>query len=53
VIASLTQGNDPGAQALRATALAVTQAATVRRMFAPERVAALEHACETIREDYE
>ena len=51
VIASLTQGHDAGARALRATIGAVTRAATVRRMFAPERIAALERACEGLTED--
>ena len=51
IIASLTQGQDAGARALRATIEAVTRAATVRRMFAPERIPALELACSTIKEN--
>jgi hypothetical protein len=51
IIASLTQGQDAGARALRAMIEAVTRAAMVRRMFAPDRVAALEHACLTIKEN--
>jgi hypothetical protein len=50
VIATLTQGQDRGARALRATIEAVTRVATVRRMFAPERIAALERACATVKE---
>ena len=52
VIASLTQGEDAGARALRETIEAVTRAATVRRMFAPDRIAALELACATIQETF-
>ena len=51
IIACLTQGQDSGARALRATIEAVTRAATVRRMFAPERITALELACSTIKEN--
>ena len=51
VIAKLTQGQDAGARALRATIEAVTRAATVRRMFAPDRIAALELACSTVQEN--
>jgi len=50
VIAKITQGQEPGARALRATIEAVTRAATVRRMFAPDRIAALERACSSIQE---
>ncbi len=50
VIAKLTQGQDPGARALRATIEAVTRTATVRRMFAPDRIVALELACASIQE---
>jgi hypothetical protein len=50
VIAKITQGQEPGARALRATIEAVTRAATVRRMFAPDRIAALERACSSIEE---
>jgi hypothetical protein len=50
VIAKLTQGQDAGARALRAT-IAVTRVATVRRMFAPDRIAALELACSTVKEN--
>jgi hypothetical protein len=53
VIAALTQGQDAGARALRATIEAVTRAAMVRRMFAPDRIAALELACETVKENLE
>ena len=51
VIAKLTQGQDAGARALRATIEAVTRAATVRRMFAPDRIAALELASAAVKED--
>ena len=51
VIATLTQGQDAGAQALRATIEAVTRRAMVRRMFAPDRIAALERACAAVKED--
>jgi 5-methylcytosine-specific restriction endonuclease McrBC regulatory subunit McrC len=50
VIAKLTQGHEQGARALRATIEAVTRAATVRRMFAPDRIVALELACASIQE---
>ena len=50
VIAGLTQGQDAGARALRATIEAVTRAAMVRRMFAPDRIAALELACRSVKE---
>jgi hypothetical protein len=53
VITALTDGNEPEAQALRATISVITRAAIVRRMFAPERIAALEHACMTIKENCE
>jgi hypothetical protein len=53
VITALTDGNEPEAQALRATISVVTRAAIVRRMFAPERFAALEHACMTVKENCE
>jgi hypothetical protein len=52
VIATLTQGQDAGAQALRATIEAVTRRAMVRRMFAPNRIAALERACAAVKEDF-
>ncbi len=50
VIATLTRGQDAAARALRATIEAVTRAAMVRRMFAPERIAALERACADVEE---
>ena len=51
VIAALVQDDTPAARSLRATVGAVTRQATVRRMFAPERVAALERACNDMMED--
>ena len=51
VIVALTQGQDANAKALRATVETITRVATVRRMFAPERIAALEIACSTVREN--
>lgn len=51
VIASLTRGQDAGAKALRATIEAVTRAAMVRRMFAPDRITALELACASVKEN--
>ena len=50
-IASLTYGQDAGATALRATIEAVTRAAMVRRMFAPDRITALELACASVKEN--
>ena len=51
VVAALLQGDTPAACSLRATVGAVTRQATVRRMFAPERIAALECACNDMMED--
>lgn len=51
VIATLTQGEGAGARSLRASIEAVTRAAMVRRMFAPDRIAALELACATVKEN--
>jgi hypothetical protein len=51
VFTALTLGSDPGGRALRATLDAATRVATVRRMFAPDRIAALERACADVKED--
>ena len=50
VIGALVQADTPAANALRAAADAVTRRALIRRMFAPERISALEAACETLKE---
>ena len=50
VIGALVQADSPAANALRAAIDAVTRRALVRRMFAPERISALETACETLEE---
>ena len=47
VIAGLLQGDGGPAVALRATVAAVTRPAILRRIFAPDRIAALERACST------
>ena len=51
VIAALMQDDTLAARSLRATVGAVTRQATVRRMFAPERVAALERTCNDLMEN--
>ncbi len=43
---ALTGGDIPAARALRAAVAAVTRRATLRRVFAPDRVAALKSAAE-------
>jgi len=50
VIAALVEEDGPEARSIRAAVAAVTQKATVRRIFAPERIAALANACNTIKE---
>jgi len=40
----------PEARSIRAAVAAVTQKARVRRIFAPERIAALAIACNTLKE---
>jgi hypothetical protein len=45
VIRGLLSGDNASGRSLRATVSAVTRRATLRRMFAPERIAALEAAC--------
>ena len=50
VIDALVQANSTAASALRAAVDAVTRRALVRRMFAPERISALEAACRTLKE---
>ena len=49
VMGALVQADSPGSNALRAAVDAVTRGALIRRMFAPERVSALEAACETLK----
>ena len=51
VLADLVADDSRAARALRATLGAVTRTATVNRMFAPDRIAALEHACNAIKEE--
>jgi hypothetical protein len=46
VIAALVEGDTPEARALRAAVAALTRRAQLRRLFAPERVAALRAASE-------
>jgi len=50
VMGALMQANSRPARTLRATIDAVTHRALVRRMFAPERITAVEAACETLKE---
>jgi hypothetical protein len=51
VISGLLQGDSRSGVALRATVAAVTRPAILRRIFAPDRIAALERACgESFRE---
>jgi hypothetical protein len=51
VIAALVEQDGPEARSIRAAVAAVTQKATVRRIFAPERIAALANACNALKED--
>jgi hypothetical protein len=46
VLASLTEGDGPEATALRATVVGFNRRATLNRIFAPERIAALQAATE-------
>jgi hypothetical protein len=50
VISALVGGDDATGHALRAAIAAVTQRALLRRIFAPDRIAALHAACETALE---
>ena len=47
VIATLVAGDDATSNALRAAITAVTRRALLRRIFAPDRIAALKIACQT------
>jgi hypothetical protein len=49
-ISALVGGDDGNGAALRATIVAVTRRALLRRIFAPDRIAALHAACETALE---
>lgn len=51
VIAALLEDNGSAGQALRATVEAVTRRVVLRRIFAPERIAALELACAAVLEE--
>ena len=51
VIAALVAGDDPAACALRATLAGVNRPALLRRIFAPERIAALRSACRSAFEE--
>ena len=46
VVAALVEGDTPEARALRAAIAALTRRAQLRRLFAPERIAALQAASE-------
>jgi hypothetical protein len=50
VISALVGGHDATGHALRAAIAAVTRRALLRRIFAPDRIAALHAACETALE---
>jgi len=50
VISALVSGDDTTGHALRAAIAAVTRRALLRRIFAPDRIAALHAACETALE---
>ena len=50
VISTLLGGDDSNSAALRAAIAAVTRRALLRRMFAPDRIAALHAACQTALE---
>jgi hypothetical protein len=50
VISALVGGDDTTGHALRAAIAAVTRRALLRRIFAPDRIAALHAACETALE---
>ena len=45
IIASLLHDGDPSGRSLRSAVHALTRRASLRQMFAPERIAALEQAC--------
>ena len=51
VTAALVEDDGPEARSIRAAVVAVTQKATVRRIFAPERIAALALACNALNEE--
>ena len=50
VISALVSGDDTTGHALRAAIAAVTRRALLRRIFAPDRIAALDAACEAALE---
>jgi hypothetical protein len=50
VVSALVGGDDATGHALRAAIAAVTRRALLRRIFAPDRIAALRAACETALE---
>jgi hypothetical protein len=50
VISALVGGDDATGHALRAAVAAVTRRALLRRVFAPDRITALQAACETALE---
>ena len=50
VISALVGGDDAAGHALRGAVAAVTRRALLRRIFAPDRIAALHAACETALE---
>jgi len=52
VIAALVEDDGQDARSIRAVIAAVTRQAILRRIFAPERVAALETACGTLDEEH-
>src|SRR5260370_19651410 len=51
VISTLVAGDDATSHALRAAITAVTRRALLRRIFAPDRIAALQIACQTASEE--
>jgi hypothetical protein len=51
VISALAGGDDATGHALRAAIAAITRRALLRRIFAPDRIAALHAACETALEE--
>ena len=51
IVAALIDGDRPGAAALRATIAAFAQRQLLNRMFAPDRIAALQAAAQTALKD--
>jgi hypothetical protein len=51
IVAALIEGDRPGAAALRATIAAFAQRQFLNRMFAPDRIAALQAATQTALKD--